>query len=75
MHHVESGLHACLETLLGVEVMLRVDAAFPVQPQLARARRIEIVLDLESQAAGEILGTSPDEKMMIRVVHDCLGDK
>ena len=50
--------------------MERIDEAFPVQPQLPRLLRIEVVLNFESHVAREMLCAMADQQMVIGVLHD-----
>ena len=59
--HGEAGL----EPLARVEPVAGVDAAAPLEPQRARLFRVEVVLDLEPELAGEGLGAGPDEEVVV----------
>ena len=50
-----------------------IDTAFPVQPQAARFFGIEVVFNFESKVARKRLGATPNEKVVIGVLHDSFG--
>ena len=49
--------------------MQRVDASLPLEPQRPRLLGVEIVFDLESHAAGEVLRALADQQVVVGRVH------
>ena len=49
--------------------MLRIDPAFPIQPKLSGIFCVQVVLDLKSQPAREVLRAFPDDEMVVRLLH------
>jgi hypothetical protein len=74
-HHLLHRIASRLRPLFRVEIMRRIDPPFPIQPKLSRVLRVEVILDLESEPAGEILRPFADQEMMVRLFHHRLGHK
>ena len=72
--HGEPGGVRGVRALLGVEVVPGIDAALPLEPHFPRARRVQIVLDLEAHVAGEGLGALPNQQVMVGDLEDLVGD-
>ena len=73
--HLQSSLKTGRTALFGVEEVRRVDTAFPLEPELARSRSVEIRLDDETHVAGEHLSAGADEQMMIGLIHHGFRDE
>jgi hypothetical protein len=56
-----------------IEVMQRIGAAFPLEPEVAGALGVEVLLDLESHPARELLRILPHDQVVVGVVHHLLG--
>src|SRR5688572_5618926 len=74
-HHLLQDLATRVRALLRVEVMLGVNPTFPFQPKFSRMLGIQVVLDFEAEAAGEILRPIADKEMMVRLFHHRFGYK
>src|SRR6185436_13833531 len=72
-HHLESHLVPGLRSLLRVQVVQRIGAAFPFQPLLARGFVDEAFLDLDAHRARELLRPLAHQQVVIGSVGDQLG--
>ena len=64
-----------LGTGLGIEVMIGIGAALPIQPEFAGFFRDQVFLDLEAHEAGEILRAFADEQVVVGFSHHFFGDE
>src|SRR5947209_6787547 len=55
--------------------MLLVSSALPFQPESPRFFSVQILLDLESSIASELLRVPPDQQDMIGLLHDFFRDQ
>ena len=68
-NHLQTGLEARGAAFLGVEIVRRIDSALPFEPELARTRSVQVVLDDEPHLTGEYLCSRANEQMMIGMLH------
>ena len=55
---------------VGIEIVPRVGAALPLEPQAARTVRVQVVLDGEAELPGEPLSARADEQVVVGEVGD-----
>ena len=75
LEHLERRFTSGFSALLRIEIVLRIDAAFPFEPARTRGLGVEIVFNLESQVAREILRAFADQQMMVRQFEDRFRDE
>src|ERR1051326_4693155 len=63
--HILSCLETGGSTFFRIEIVQRIDAPLPFEPQLARMRRVQIVFDTEAHAARKFLRAFADDQVMV----------
>jgi len=73
-HHLQAGVVPGLRPRLRIRVVLRIDAALPLEPEPPGRVGVEVVLDLESDTPREVLRALADDEVMVGQIHHLLGD-
>src|SRR5690606_13931946 len=75
LHHLLADAKPNPDALLRIEVMRRIGAPLPLEPDSTALLGVEIILDAESHIPRELLRTGTHQQVVIGVLHHLLGDE